>query len=400
MGFARLAQDLRVSEVVFPVLRRRNAIEKNWQFFSADGRLYAVYSIAPHRVLSIEGSEAYTSNLTSTSAEWSGGELRGGASPVRIGDRFLSFFHSSVSHGRELVYNVGVYTFEASAPFRVLAVTPHPIARADVAGIAGNGKRVLFPCGAMLKPGEPDRWIVSAGIDDRNAELFEVDGRHVEECLRPAAWASRWTSCGSAPVIDPVPLTDPLSIDGWCTLEKSDYLRRVMLHMKPSLALEVGVWKGRSLIVLGQAMTEVNAATGRQGLVIGVDPYERARQVAGCVDPRHLDWAKSIDWDSVYLDALANVKRFCPDTCLLIRSTSAAVAGIVRAGLDLVHIDGCHSVEHSCADVNRFLPLVRVGGLVILDDINWDTVKDAYQILRDNCEAERIEETWAAFRKI
>jgi predicted O-methyltransferase YrrM len=45
--------------------------------------------------------------------------------------------------------------------------------------------------------------------------------------------------------------------------------------------------------------------------------------------------------------------------------------------LDLVLIDGDHSTEAVCRDIDVWLPKVKNGGILCGDDIGWKTVEDA-----------------------
>jgi hypothetical protein len=50
--------------------------------------------------------------------------------------------------------------------------------------------------------------------------------------------------------------------------------------------------------------------------------------------------------------------------------------------IDLVHVDGAHSVEQSMFDATNWLTLLRPGGYLVLDDINWPTVGMAHEYLK------------------
>ncbi len=52
----------------------------------------------------------------------------------------------------------------------------------------------------------------------------------------------------------------------------------------------------------------------------------------------------------------------------------------------MLHIDGNHSEEVSCADVNLWLPLVVKGGHIWMDDIHWESTKKAQAILSNACD--------------
>lgn len=82
--YARIGDDLKVEKIFSVQYPKRNLWEKNWQFFSHDGQLYAIYSIAPHKILKIDGERAELVYETQTPAPWSGGECRGGTPPMLI----------------------------------------------------------------------------------------------------------------------------------------------------------------------------------------------------------------------------------------------------------------------------------------------------------------------------
>jgi predicted GH43/DUF377 family glycosyl hydrolase len=399
MGYCRLDANRQAFEVTFPHYANRNALEKNWQFFSAGGDLYAVYSIAPHRVLRIAGSEIYTSHLTPTKAEWKGGELRGGASPILMNDRFYSWFHSSVKEGNAWVYNVGVYTFESSPPFRVTALTADPILWAD-RSTPGREKHVVFPCGAHVDLIGHKRWIVAGGRDDRFAELWDFDFEQVEELLSPIRRLPAVdNSAGESPGLADREVVWN-SINGWSTDSKRRYLESYGASNRLLLAVEIGVWHGRVLAHLGALLAELRELDGLERLAVGIDPYEHAEQVQGCTDPAHVDWSVEVDWEQAHLMALANVRRHCPRSAVLWRMTSKQAASILPARIDLLHIDGCHSEQRSVEDVSLYLPLMSAGGVVILDDVDWSSVSRARQLLIDRCELMHDGGTWQAFRPI
>ncbi len=181
--YARLSPTFDVEAIFHPQYDQRNLWEKNWQFFDHDGQLYAIYSIAPHRILRIDGDQAEMVFNTPTPARWDGGEMRGGASPVLVDDEWWSFFHDRVSIRGHRVYRAGVYTFDSKPPFRVRRIIPKPIMTANQATKpADQYASVVFPCGAVRND---DKWIVSCGIHDRWSELHafghdDLDGQMVE----------------------------------------------------------------------------------------------------------------------------------------------------------------------------------------------------------------------------
>lgn len=183
--YARLTDDFKVEEVFAPSYHGRRSWEKNWVFFEWEGLLLAVYSVAPHVILHVRGNTAYPFSETPCEFPWSGGVLRGGASPVRIGDRFYHWFHGRDGSWSNGTYNVGCYSFETKPPFRITAMSPRPLLEGDHDTLPDDQKRagnpaVVFPCGAFLDGSE---WKVSMGTHDRWTDIARFSAREVDEYL-------------------------------------------------------------------------------------------------------------------------------------------------------------------------------------------------------------------------
>lgn len=200
MMYARLSEDCSRAEEVFYVhYRYRNSWEKNWQFFSHGGQLHAVYCFAPHRILKIDGDVATFAYESDTHVAWRPNtEIRGGASPVLVGDEFWSFFHSRYNNGSGVgtpkrQYTMGLYAFRAVPPFDVLRVTPEPVLTADPRtnrGRDANYADVVFPCGAVRRGGD---WLVSMGLHDRYGEIHRFDHADLEALLKPCRPPAWWS---------------------------------------------------------------------------------------------------------------------------------------------------------------------------------------------------------------
>lgn len=188
--YARLDEDtLAVKQFHWPQLFEREKYEKSWSMFSHDGKLRSVYSINPHEIITFskpgEGEDplAAKSYRTPFNGGWSGGHMRGGASPVLHKGEWYSFFHGSQMVGERRVYNCGVYCFEDKPPFKITRYTPDPIDEASYWTVPRiDLKDVLFPCGAVFKNGY---WYVSYGVNDLWIEIRryseqEIEGRMVK----------------------------------------------------------------------------------------------------------------------------------------------------------------------------------------------------------------------------
>lgn len=190
--YARLTDDLRVEQIYYPDFKSRAAWEKNWTWFSWSGELFAVYDVVPHTVLHVVHDRAELFQRVAWVPNWKGGMLRGGASPILVDEEFWCFFHGAVEPGgwtpygiaQRRMYSIGVYTFQADAPFKPVRYTPDPILWADPsAHPAGFWCDAVFPAGAVL---DGDRWLVSAGVMDAWTAIYEFSKAKVEKGMVPA----------------------------------------------------------------------------------------------------------------------------------------------------------------------------------------------------------------------
>jgi hypothetical protein len=170
-------------EIVINGGRRKN--EKNWSFFEAENKVWAVYSISPHEILSVDiNSESRVICQSEVLVEWNArysehfGALRGGAQPVRVGDKFINLVHSSFNmpEGRE--YVAAVYEYSAKYPFAPVRELPAPVNLGTPKTLDGElaadnklnptTSQVIYPTGLVIS-GE-NVW-VSAGVNDSDLTL-------------------------------------------------------------------------------------------------------------------------------------------------------------------------------------------------------------------------------------
>lgn len=157
-------------------------IEKNWIWFNHDGAWYFVYQFYPHIVVRMGNEMPVNEFKTDQKPKWDYGEIRGGTPPVRVGDEYISFFHSSLPwKNRQKRYYAGAYAFEAKAPFRITRMTSEPLlAGSDKDSRTLGGPPVIFPCGALL---EKDKWLVSFGVNDETCGWIKIPTKDLEKRL-------------------------------------------------------------------------------------------------------------------------------------------------------------------------------------------------------------------------
>lgn len=171
-------------------------IEKNWSPFeyidkAQKPHLFLEYRISPRKLLELPDpkvNELKNVTVPSESAYlsllWSGkwGEIKGGTPAQKIGDEYLSFFHSFfVDESKLIWYVMGAYTFEASPPFNMTRISKYPllfkgIYETPFANSAGIEKRVIFPSGFVVEK-EKERELIhlACGENDCGVKIVTLD---------------------------------------------------------------------------------------------------------------------------------------------------------------------------------------------------------------------------------
>lgn len=153
-------------------------------------------------------------------------------------------------------------------------------------------------------------------------------------------------------------------LEGWCAESKAGILIDLILTHKPQTVVEIGVFGGKSLIPMGIAL-QANGS----GKAFGIDPWSNIESVQG-MDEANKKWWSSLDHQAILNGLIGKINKFgLQDQISLVRATSKDASPIYD--IDVLHIDGNHSEETSYFDVTKWVPLVRQGGIIILDDVTW-----------------------------
>lgn len=163
-------------------------------------------------------------------------------------------------------------------------------------------------------------------------------------------------------------------------------LAELIVSRQLSRIVEIGVYRGRLFLPLGRLM----ALLGR-GEMVGIDPYSVAAAVQRDVEREGIDlvaWPETVDWESIYEDVRAGMERWSlGDHGRLIRTTSEEAApSFADQPIDMLHVDGNHDREAVTRDVDDFLPHMRDGGLLVMDDVGWPSVRPVFDQLAQQHE--------------
>lgn len=136
-----------------------------------------------------------------------------------------------------------------------------------------------------------------------------------------------------------------------------DVLRDALVAESACVVIEVGLAYGSSALAIGEAVLTTCA--------------RRARHVI--IDPFQATSYSNVGWDLLRSIGLE------PTSTLLIEPSSLALPRLLGEGLvaDAAFVDGSHRFHEVFVDLYYLRKLVRPGGLVVLDDVEWPSIAGA-----------------------
>lgn len=155
---------------------------------------------------------------------------------------------------------------------------------------------------------------------------------------------------------------------GWCTLEKASVLVSIIMALRPGVVVELGVWMGGSAIPMAIALHALGA-----GQLIAIDAWAADVSIAGQEAEAHLKWWGD-QGESGHRHALetflSRLRRhgIPPERCAVRKQRTDEAE--VPAVIDLLHHDANHGPQVA-DDIARWAPAIRVGGMLVLDDLDW-----------------------------
>lgn len=190
--------------------------------------------------------------------------------------------------------------------------------------------------------------------------------------------------------VEEVLSTLPADVGGGSSLTKALVVGDLIVRHDVRTLVEIGVYRGRFLLPAAVVLRDLE-----RGPAIGIDPYaakEAAQRDLAADRPDVAEtveeWVASLDWDGLHRDVLAAIDAFELDAVCVVdrRPSEEAAADLNAQSIDLVHIDGNHDRRHVETDLELYLPKLRSGGLVVIDDLTWAGVSAAVAARSDQLE--------------
>lgn len=155
-------------------------------------------------------------------------------------------------------------------------------------------------------------------------------------------------------------------LKGECDAFKAFIVYEMVKKYKPQRGLELGILNGKAYFPAAVAMTDNN-----EGLMMGLDPW--------CGEERD-------DWDDIKSSTLQRrdylIEQFEIDISThieIFQTTSTNFHKKLRAPLDYLHIDGNNTYEGTKEDLENYLPQLNVGGLLLMSNLLWPQVFEAWE---------------------
>lgn len=187
---------------------------------------------------------------------------------------------------------------------------------------------------------------------------------------------------------------------GWCGPEKALALYRLVRDNDARVCVDVGVFAGKSCLSMAFACKEK-----KSGIVVAVDAWEKGLCTFDADEAARNWWSTNVDLELIYRKFLTEmVATETSPYIRVLRMSSWNASRFVDEPIDVLHIDGSHDEFSSSCDVCYWLPRLRVGGHVCLDDYDWASLQTAVKLTRKCCDEIQIvntEESHSAiYRKV
>lgn len=168
---------------------------------------------------------------------------------------------------------------------------------------------------------------------------------------------------------------------GWCLDEKRNLIHNLVETTNSKICVEIGVYKGSSLFSFAESLEKIG------GKIVGIDPwsFEMSKNEIPFFDKNQEDYFYNEllkgqeTFEFIYKGVCEIIENNdLSKTVSLIRKPSQDVFNnFENESIDIVHIDGNHNEMNVSRDILLYLPLVKKGGHIIMDDSDWDSVRNS-----------------------
>ena len=178
------------------------------------------------------------------------------------------------------------------------------------------------------------------------------------------------------------------TLEGWCSKEQAGAFVDLVLEVKPETCVEIGVFGGSSIYPVAAALKYLG-----HGVVIGIDPWDKIEAIKyfdPVEDKVNLSWWGKLNFDYIYNSYVKMLKKNEFEKVVLTIKASSEIALFQIKEIDILHIDGNFTEQVSKLDAMLYLPKVRSGGYIWINDALSPTRQEAIDILESECDAVKV----------
>ena len=186
-------------------------------------------------------------------------------------------------------------------------------------------------------------------------------------------------------------IRDEYDEGGWCFDEKRKLIHNLVKTTHSKVCVEIGVYKGSSLFAFAEVLETIG------GKITGIDPwsFEMSKNDIETADKIYEDYfynqlLKGQETFDIIYNGVSDIvsNNDMSKTITLLRKPSEdAFIEFENESIDIIHIDGNHNEMNVSRDILLYLPLVKKGGYIIMDDSDWNGVKNSInRFLLPHCD--------------
>ena len=191
---------------------------------------------------------------------------------------------------------------------------------------------------------------------------------------------------------------------GWCFDFKREFIHNLVTQTQSKFCVEIGVYKGSSLFSFAEVLEPIN------GKVVGIDPwsFEMLKNKIETHDPSfekyfYDELMKGQEtMDNIFRGVceIIEVNQLHHLVTIVRKPSEEAFIDFEMDSIDVLHIDGNHNEKNCSRDILLYLPLVKKGGYIIMDDSDWKGVRKSIEkFLLPSCELIEDHRNFSCYKK-
>lgn len=155
----------------------------------------------------------------------------------------------------------------------------------------------------------------------------------------------------------------------WAPISRRCDVAALVLETKPKVVVEIGTFGGAGALPIAFALRDNNDG----GRIYCIDPWRLEYAVEGEWADNQKWWTENINIDEIHTRCIHAVWAHQLDPWLVVIRAASQHCYQLFPEIDFLIIDGNHSEVASLRDAELYVPRVRPGGYILLDDSDWVT---------------------------